>query len=266
MSPHSRRPRRVARDVLTRGPSAQLMAGMRHDLRTPMNAILSFAYLGRHAQDTQHQRHYFRQIEIAARALLDVFDGVIEPRMRSAPEPVAPEVPPTEVPAPSVATEALIAGLRVLVVDDHETNLEIARELLESAQVSVVLARSGAEAIERAAQGGLDAILMDLRMPGMDGIEATQRIGAMQPEHARIPVIALTANVSEQDRQRCANAGMGGFVGKPIDVTELFDVLAQVLGRRAPDVRSPSPYPRVPLHKWRPPTEASDPRSDGGGE
>ncbi|WP_293389144.1 PAS domain-containing hybrid sensor histidine kinase/response regulator [Nevskia sp.] len=132
----------------------------------------------------------------------------------------------------AVVDEADLAGLSVLVVDDHAPNLEVARDLLQSAGVAVRLAASGNEAIAAAAAQHFDAIFMDMRMPGMDGIEATQRIRAAEGD-SRVPIIALTANVMAPDRERCLAAGMDDFVGKPIDVDHLFGALTRVTGRRS---------------------------------
>ena len=133
--------------------------------------------------------------------------------------------------AVTTAQEADLVGLSVLVVDDHEANLEVARDLLQSAGVLVALATSGAEAIAAAAQQNFDAIFMDMRMPGMDGMEATGHIRAAEAGRQRVPIIALTANVMAPDRERCLSAGMDDFVGKPIDVEELFAALSRVTGR-----------------------------------
>ncbi|TDU28209.1 PAS domain S-box-containing protein [Panacagrimonas perspica] len=130
----------------------------------------------------------------------------------------------------AVRQEADLTGLCALVVDDHEANLEVARDLLQSAGVIVSLAASGAEGIALAAQQTFDAIFMDMRMPGMDGIEATGHIRAAESGR-RVPIIALTANVMAPDRERCLSAGMDDFVGKPIDVDELFAALSRVTGR-----------------------------------
>jgi CheY-like chemotaxis protein len=70
-------------------------------------------------------------------------------------------------------------------------------------------------------------VLMDLHMPGVDGIEATQRIRALQSEHSQVPVIALTADAFADTEQRCVAAGMGGFLTKPVDMTRLKAVLDQ---------------------------------------
>ncbi len=141
--------------------------------------------------------------------------------------------PEGAVPALAAAADAAsLAGLSVLVTDDHDINREVVSELLASADVRATLATSGFEAIAAAQAQRFDAIFMDLRMPGMDGIEATRRIRELEAASAqRTPIIALTANVMAPDRERCLAAGMDEFVGKPIVVDELFAALARVTGR-----------------------------------
>ncbi|TDU28212.1 PAS domain S-box-containing protein [Panacagrimonas perspica] len=122
-------------------------------------------------------------------------------------------------------------GLSVLVTDDHDVNRQVVRELLDSVGVSTTLAASGQEAIEITRTQRFDAIFMDMRMPGMDGLEATRRIREQEGRGHRTPIIALTANVMAPDRERCLTAGMDDFVGKPIAVDELFSTLARWTGR-----------------------------------
>ncbi|WP_022974791.1 PAS domain-containing hybrid sensor histidine kinase/response regulator [Nevskia ramosa] len=154
---------------------------------------------------------------------------------------------------PGAAAEAtVLAGLSVLVTDDHDINRQVVSELFGSVDVQVTLAASGAEAIEAAAAQRFDAIFMDLRMPGMDGIEATRRIraqeAALDPALARrTPIIALTANVMAPDRERCLAAGMDAFVGKPIAVSELFGALARCTNRRVATPAVSATLPEPPL-------------------
>ena len=390
---------------------SEFLANMSHEIRTPMNAVISFAYLGLRASDATRQADYFRKIETAARALLDIINDVLDLSKVEAGKleldrapfslgqvldnlesvvglrahekgldfrmELAPDVPPALVgdplrlgqvlmnlggnavkftetgevlvrvrrddaeaghdstaqaaacrlrfevqdsgiglsteqigklfspftqadttttrryggtglglsiskrlvelmggdmsvqsapgagstfrfdavfelytesvlPSPPLAgDEADLAGLEVLVVDDHPANLEVARDLLQSAGVRVQLATSGVEAIRAAGEQRFDAVFMDMRMPGMDGVEATRRIRQAETGARRVPIIALTANVMQPDRERCLSAGMDDFVGKPIDVQELFAALARVCGRRSshPHALEPLPAP-----------------------
>ena len=123
-------------------------------------------------------------------------------------------------------------GLSVLVAEDNEINALLARALLVKLGHKPTMAASGAAAIEAwieadAAGAPYDRVLMDLHMPGMDGLEATRRIRAMEAEleARRTPIIALTANASAEDRDACLDAGMDGFLVKPLDRDRLIAAL-----------------------------------------
>ena len=124
-------------------------------------------------------------------------------------------------------------GLSILVAEDNEINALLARALLVKLGHRPTMAESGAAAIEswlaaRAGGAPYDCVLMDLHMPGMDGLEATRRIRAIEAEHdgTRTPIVALTANVSAEDRDACLAAGMDGFLVKPLDRERLAATLA----------------------------------------
>jgi signal transduction histidine kinase/DNA-binding response OmpR family regulator len=130
-------------------------------------------------------------------------------------------------------------GARVLVVEDNAFNQQVAAGFLEKLGIVTSLADNGAEAVAMVAHGGFDAVLMDLHMPVMDGLEATRRIQAL-PGGESIPVIAMTAAVLEEDRARCLEAGMAGFVPKPVDPDELLRALAAHLKPAAPTAAPPA--------------------------
>ncbi len=126
-----------------------------------------------------------------------------------------------------------MTGKRVLLVEDNDFNREIARYILEGAQIAVEEAENGAVCIERlraADPGYYDLILMDVQMPVMDGYTATLEIRNL-PDRARadIPIVAMTANAFAEDRQKCLDVGMNGHIGKPFDTDILMQVLSEVL-------------------------------------
>ncbi|WP_293368187.1 response regulator [Nevskia sp.] len=123
------------------------------------------------------------------------------------------------------AEPAGLRGLKVLVAEDNEINQQVACELLEAAGVEVCIAPNGLVAVEEARAHHFDAVLMDLQMPLMDGLEATRALRAEGGELARIPIIAMTANAMAEDRARCLEAGMNDHLGKPIDVRRLYALL-----------------------------------------
>ncbi|WP_448202788.1 response regulator [Azospirillum sp. sgz302134] len=128
-----------------------------------------------------------------------------------------------------------LAGRRLLLVEDNNISQEVAREILERAGARVTPAGNGREAIARVEEADppFDAVLMDVQMPEMDGFEATRRLRA-RPAGIGLPIIAMTASALPADKQRCLDGGMDDHIAKPIDVDELFAVLARWLGRPVP--------------------------------
>jgi PAS domain S-box-containing protein len=130
--------------------------------------------------------------------------------------------------------EPVLDGLRVLVVEDNATNRMIATKLLESMGAQVDTAADGYLGVEAAARGDFHLILMDVQMPGIDGLEAARRIRALGGAAAEIPIVALTANVLAHQRRAYLDAGMDGVVGKPISPGVLLREIAR-LSAPAPD-------------------------------
>ncbi len=93
---------------------------------------------------------------------------------------------------------------------------------------------NGRQALERAAEGGWDAVLMDMQMPELDGLASTRAIRSLRPPNSEVPIIAMTANAREEDRAACLAAGMNDFVSKPVDVRALQKALARAGQTRAP--------------------------------
>ena len=123
-------------------------------------------------------------------------------------------------------------GTRILVADDIANNQLIARELLRAAGAEVDTVTNGVEAVAAAADGRYDAILMDVQMPEMDGLEATR---ILRQRGMQRPILAMTANVLSQDRDACRAAGMNDFVSKPIDEQQMLEALARhLLGAAQP--------------------------------
>ena len=116
--------------------------------------------------------------------------------------------------------------LRVLVAEDNPVNVKVVTRLLERLGVAVDVAEDGEAAVRRAREADYDVILMDLQMPGVDGLEATRRIRSEHPEPP--PIVALTANAFPEDRARCEAAGMAGFLSKPVRRPDLVRVLAEL--------------------------------------
>jgi PAS domain S-box-containing protein len=118
-------------------------------------------------------------------------------------------------------------GLRVLVADDHEVNRKVVRLMLEQLGCRVEVVTDGREAVEAVERSTYDAVLMDVRMPVMDGLEAAARIRREAGQGRRVPILALTAHAMEGERQRCLAAGMDGYIPKPVTRQALRDALTQ---------------------------------------
>ncbi|PQJ96363.1 PAS domain-containing hybrid sensor histidine kinase/response regulator [Chromatium okenii] len=123
-------------------------------------------------------------------------------------------------------------GRQVLLVEDDPVNREVAMELLQRVGMVVDTVNDGLEAVERAKMCRPDVLLMDIRMPRLDGLAATQQIRMLPGWEVR-PIIALTANAFEEDRQACLAAGMNDFLTKPIDANQLYNMLLKWLSTNA---------------------------------
>jgi signal transduction histidine kinase len=155
--------------------------------------------------------------------------------------------PPSLLASPAMADVGAISGARILLVEDNDINQIVASELLRDAGFIVDVADNGQIALDRIAGAGYDLVLMDMQMPVMDGIAATVELRRLQANRS-LPVIALTANVMVQDRQKCLDAGMNDFLAKPIEPQEMWDILLKWIKPRmaAKKPTVPTPRPMLP--------------------
>ncbi len=124
-----------------------------------------------------------------------------------------------------------LKGCRILVVEDNYTNQQVARAILEGAGVLVKIAENGEEAVAAVKNESFDGVLMDIQMPKMNGYQATRLIRAM-PEYDDLPIIAMTAHAMKGDEEKCLEAGMDGYVAKPINQDRFFYTLWRLLRNR----------------------------------
>jgi two-component system sensor histidine kinase/response regulator len=133
---------------------------------------------------------------------------------------------------PNLASSGKLAGARLLLVEDHDINREFASELLRSEGIEVAEAVDGQEAVDKVQQHDFDAVLMDIQMPVMDGLESARRIRALadtpgNQRLATLPIIAMTALAMAQDAQNARDAGMNDHVSKPVAPDRLMAVLGK---------------------------------------
>jgi CheY-like chemotaxis protein len=145
---------------------------------------------------------------------------------KDGPSPARKSEPPPAAPAPE-------RSFRVLLAEDNRINAVLATAIITRAGHSVDVAKNGEEAVTAARGGGFDIVLMDMHMPGVDGLEATRRIRSLDGAAARTPIIALTANAMASDRRKCVAAGMDDFISKPFEPGELTDMLEKWGGSKS---------------------------------
>ena len=252
----------LARAEAANRAKTQFLADMSHELRTPLNGVAGLAQALEATALDPHQSALVADIRASAgvlerlvRGLLDYGDGE--------PAPVAQPRP-----APAAA-----AALRVLVADDNPTTRKVIELMLTAAGGHAATVEDGRAAVAAWRTGAFDAVLMDLRMPVMDGLEAIAAIRAEETAtgRPRTPIVVLSANTGPQDRAASAAAGADSHIGKPIEAEALLAALTAAIdaqepvtgtgagsGRRPSD-RRPRPTPRRPAAPPRTATPARAP-------
>nr|WP_294517460.1 ATP-binding protein [uncultured Rhodopila sp.] len=153
-------------------------------------------------------------------------------RPQAAPVLAEPAAVAAAADAPAAEPAANAGGLRILLAEDNATNRFVATRMLERLGHDVQSVVDGQAAVEAVTAGDHDLVLMDMMMPEMDGLTATRVIRAMDGPKSRIPIIGLTANAMETDAEACREAGMDGFVTKPVKAARLEEAMREVLDER----------------------------------
>ena len=131
---------------------------------------------------------------------------------------------------------ALLMGKRILLAEDNELNEEIAITILEEEGLKVEWAEDGIKCLEmlkKVPEDYYDMILMDIQMPNMDGYRTTEEIRSLPDKRAQIPIVAMTANVFDEDKKKAYEAGMNGYIAKPIDTKAIFSTLGEILQEKS---------------------------------
>ena len=149
------------------------------------------------------------------------------------------------IPASQAAIGSLVPGC-VLVVDDNRVNQQLAGAMLDRLGLLYSCADNGVDALRRLASADFSLVLMDMEMPEMDGVTATRQFRAIEAElgDAHLPIIAMTANALQEDRERCFAAGMDGYISKPISLTALQGEIHRLFGGKV--AAAPASSPAIP--------------------
>lgn len=151
---------------------------------------------------------------------------------------------PTKDEQDTIADYSNLSGLKVLLAEDNEVNTFYAVSLLEEKNIQVDIAEDGAIALEKMETGEYDLILMDIQMPNMNGLQATERIRSnADPKKAGIPIIACTANAFKGDLEKYLSLGMNDYISKPFDEHQLFDKLQSLL-KGSQKIKKPQQLPK----------------------
>jgi signal transduction histidine kinase/DNA-binding response OmpR family regulator len=178
-----------------------------------------------------------RELGAAAYLIKPIRPSELLTAMENAVQDWGQEVQPGPRAAPSIkSVDPAFRGLRILVTEDNKINQLLAVRTLEKAGHSVAVANNGEEALAALTCQTFDLVLMDVQMPVMDGFQATARIRQQERVTGQhMPIVAMTAHAIKGDRERCLEAGMDGYVPKPIQVQNLFSAIAAAtLGRGEP--------------------------------
>ncbi len=211
-------------------------ANMSHEMRTPMNGILGTAALSKTEDDVAALHHNMELIENSGKYLLALINQTLDYQNSDATASPPDASPPLADSAAGKQHFHELLGKRILLCEDHPLNAEITRKMVEQVGCIIEIAENGQLGLDRFAasdEGGFDAVLMDIRMPVMDGLEAARSIRALERSDAKtVPIIALTANSYEEDKKTTAAVGMNAHLTKPVTPQVLYQTLSDAISHR----------------------------------
>ncbi len=216
----------------------ELLTDMSRDVRTPLNTIMGMTTIGTaNVNDSKQVANCFKKISLSSRQLLGIINKVLDTSEVENVNIVLPEVKKPVVHDRAVKEEASIEidlnGKRILVAEDNDLNWEIANLLLTREGFEVERAENGQTCVDMLLghkPGYYDAILMDVRMPVMSGLEATTVIRRLNKKvYNKIPIIAMTADAFPEDKEKCLECGMNAHIAKPMDIDVVKATLANFI-------------------------------------
>ena len=218
----------------------EFFSKMSHDIRTPLNAVLGMSQIAKYINDPTRLNEALDNISSEGKYLLTLINSILDVNqlergsltLNNAPFYPAKCVKSSIdllMPMAMRTDRQLLNGKRVLLAEGNALNAEIASELMQSLGITADWAENGAiaaEKFENSTHETYFAVFMDMQMPVMDGVTAT--LNSRHADHG-IPIIAMTANTFDADRQRCIDAGMNGYISKPIDSDSIAEALLRYI-------------------------------------
>ncbi len=219
----------------------ELLLKVRHELRTPLQAIIGFNELILRTTLTRQQRRYAERVQASSKSLLTAIEIVLERKlergMEKQGEDPSVERPSVNVdPASPVAPEPVAGALLILIADDNPLMQELVSTILKGAGCKTELAENGQIALAKLEKADFDLIIMDNHMPVMTGVEAIKVIRSREDGKRFIPILSLTADITGGSREVCASAGANVHMEKPFKVKR-FLAAATTLARYGRDMR-----------------------------
>jgi CheY-like chemotaxis protein len=208
----------LQREAAASRAKSEFLADMSHELRTPLNGVMGLAQALEATPLDESQKAILAELSASGARLESLVAGLLQY-----------EAGPDPAPQGTAASVRSGDGFRVLLADDNPTNRRVVELMLDAAEIEVVSVENGAEAVSALRDGAFDLVLMDLRMPVMDGLEAIAAIRAAEPPGQRLPIIVVSANAGPEDRDASAAAGADRHIAKPIRAETLFGAITEVM-------------------------------------